>query len=116
MRGVHGAVGGAGQTGCESRALVGEMSRICGGTSRGKVWGHVWCLLWKEGPRVQLKAARHQVSGRLRQTWEHRGSDRSVFISDMERNVIYNSTLSAEAMLSGLDHFFIWWSSSKLLI
>lgn len=81
---VHGTIGGAGQTGCQSRALVREVSGICGGTGRGKVRGHVRCLLWEEGPRVQLKAACHQVGGRLRKTLEHREGLRSVSIDDLE--------------------------------
>lgn len=75
VRGVHGAVGGARQAGRKPGALVGEMSRVGTGTDRGKVSWKVWSLLWQERPRVQLQAARHQISGRLRQTWQQKDND-----------------------------------------
>lgn len=68
VRGVHGAVGRAGQAGRKPGALVGKMSGVGTGTDRGKVSRQVWSLLWQERPRVKLQAARHQISGRLRQT------------------------------------------------
>lgn len=66
--GLHGAVGWAGQAGRQPRALVGEVSRVGCSTDGGKMSREVWCLLRQERPRVQLQAAGHQVSGRLRQT------------------------------------------------
>lgn len=68
VRGLHGAVRRAGQAGRQPRALVRVVSGVGGGAGGGKVDRQVGCLFWEEGPRVQLQAARHQVSGRLRQT------------------------------------------------
>lgn len=66
--GVHGAIGRAGQAGRQPGALVGEVSRIGDSAGGGKVSRQVGCLLRQESPRIQLQAARHQVSGWLRQT------------------------------------------------
>lgn len=66
--GIHGAVGRAGQAGRQTGALVRVVSGIGSGAGGRKMSGQVGRLLRQEGPGVQLQAARHQVSGRLRET------------------------------------------------
>lgn len=66
--GLHSAVGRAGQAGRQPGALVREVSRVGDSAGGGEVSRQVGRLLRKESPRIQLQAARHQVSGRLRQT------------------------------------------------
>lgn len=66
--GLHGAIGWAWQAGRQPGALVGEVSGISNSAGGRKVSRHVGRLLWQESPRIQLQAARYQVSGWLRQT------------------------------------------------